>query len=54
MIVNESNGENTNEILVETFCEELGVEIDLDRSHRMRKPKRKDNKPRPISVKFAR
>ena len=54
---NESNDENTNEILIKTFFEELGIEIkedDLDRSHRLGKPKRKDNKPRPIIVKFAR
>ena len=46
--VNESNDENTNEIIIKTFSEELGVEIkedDLDRSHRLGKPKRKDNKP---------
>ena len=46
--VNESNNENTNEIIIKTFSEELGVEIkedDLDRSHRLGKPKRKDNKP---------
>ena len=55
--VNKSNDENTNEIIIKTFSEELGVEIkedDLDRSHRLGKPKRKDNKPRPIIVKFAR
>ena len=55
--VNESNDQNTNEIIIKTFSEELGVEIkedDLDRSHRLGKPKRKDNKPRPIIVKFAR
>ena len=55
--VNESNAENTNEIIIKTFSEELGVEIkedDLDRSHRLGKSKRKDNKPRPIIVKFAR
>ena len=55
--VNESNNENTNEIIIKTFSEELGVEIkedDLDRSHRLGKPKRKDNKLRPIIVKFAR
>ena len=54
---NESNDENINEILIKTFFEELGVEIkedDLDRSHRLGKPKRKHNKPRPIIVKFAR
>ena len=48
--VNESNNENTNEIIIShyNFSEELGVEIkedDLDRSHRLGKPKRKDNKP---------
>ena len=55
--VNESNDENTNEIIIKTFSEELGVEIkedDLDRSHRLGKPKRKDSKPGPIIVKFAR
>ena len=55
--VNESNGENTNEIIIKTFSEELRVKIkddDIDRSHRLGKPKRKDNKPRPIIVKFAR
>ena len=34
----------------------VSVEIkedDLDRSHRLEKPKRKDNKPRPIIMKFA-
>ena len=55
--VNESNDENTNEILIKTFSEELGVQIkedDLDRDHRPGKPKRKDNKLRLIIVKFTR
>ena len=42
--VNESNDENTDQILIKTFFEELGVEInddDLDRSHRLGKPKKK-------------
>ena len=54
--VNESNNENTEEILIKTFFEELDVAIKeqgLDRSHRLGKPK-KDNKPRPIIIKFAR
>ena len=60
--VNESSDENTIieiiiiEIIIKTFFEELGVEIkedDLDRNHRLGKPKRKDNKPRPIIVKFT-
>ena len=55
--VNESNDENTNEIIIKTFSEELGVEIkedDLDRSHWLGKPKNKDNKTRAIIVKFTR
>ena len=46
-----------NEISIKTFSEKLGVEIkedDLHRSHTLWKPKRKDNKPRPVIVKFAR
>ena len=55
--VNESNDKNINEIIIKIFSEELGVEIkvdDLDRSLRLGKPKRKDNKLRPITVKFPR
>ena len=54
--VNESNNENTEEILIKTFFEELDAAIKeqgLGRSHRLGKPK-KDNKPRPIIIKFAR
>ena len=54
---NESNDDSTDEILIKTFSEELGVKIkedDLNRSHKLGKPARKDNKPRPIIVKFAR
>ena len=54
--VNESNNKNTNKILRKTFSEEVGVEIKedgLDRSHRLGKPKRKDNEPWPIIVRFA-
>ena len=54
---NESNDENTNEIIIKTFSKELGVKIkedDLTRSHRLGKSKRKDNKPRPIIVTFTR
>ena len=46
--VNESNNKNINKILRKTFSEEVGVEIKedgLDRSHRLGKPKRKDNEP---------
>ena len=55
--VNESNDDNTNEIIIKTFSEQLGVKIkedDLDRSPRLGKPKRKDNKPQTIIFKFAR
>ena len=54
---NEGNDKNTSQIVIKTFSEELGVEIkedDLGRSRRLGKPKRKENKPRPIIVKFAR
>ena len=54
--VDESNDENTNEIIIKTISEELRVQVkehDLDKSHRLGKPKRTDNKPRPIIVKFA-
>ena len=37
--VNENNDENTNEIIVKTFSEKLGVEIKED-DHRLGKPKR--------------
>ena len=43
-VVNESNDENTDEIIIKTFSEELGVEIkegDLEKSHRLGKPKEK-------------
>ena len=39
------------------YAEELSIDIkqdDLDRSHRLGKVKRNDNKPRPIIRKFAR
>ena len=54
--VNETNNENTDEILIKTFSEELGVEIkenDLDRSHRLGKPSSNNNKPGPMTVNFA-
>ena len=46
--VKESNNKNTNKILRKTFSEKVGIELKedgLDRSHRLGKPKRKDNKP---------
>ena len=53
----ETNDECTDDIIIKTCAEELGIDVkqeDLDRSHRLCKVKRNDNKPRPIIVKFAR
>ena len=53
----ETNAECTDDIIIKTCAEELGVDVmqeDLDRSHRLGKVKRNDNKPRPIIVKLAR
>ena len=53
----ETNAECTDDIIIKTCAEELGIDVkqeDLDRSHRLGKVKRNDNKPRPIIVKFAR
>ena len=55
--VKEVQGESTDALVVETIKEHLAIsldlDIDLDRSHRLGAP-RKDGKPRPIIVKFAR
>ena len=54
--VPESNRENTDEIVVNTIIDKMGEEIqdiDLDRTHRIGKPK-EDGKSRPIIIKFAR
>ena len=48
---------NVQMILLLKRAEELNIDIkqdDLDRSHRLGKVKRNDNKPRPTIVKFAR
>ena len=53
----ETNAECTDNIIIKTCAEELGTDVkqeDLDRSHRLGKVMRNDNKPRPIIVKFAR
>ena len=53
----ETNTECTDDIIIKTCAEELGIDVkqeDLDRSHRLGKVKRNDNKPGPIIVKFAR
>ena len=56
LVLHGVNERNTNEIIIKTFSEELGVKIkedNLGKSYRPGKPKRKDNKTRPIIVKFA-
>ena len=53
----ETNVECTDDIVIKTCAEELGIDVkqeDFDRRHRLGKVKRNDNKPRPIIVKFAR
>ena len=53
----EPNAECTDNIIIKTCAEELGIDVkqeDLDKSHKLGKVKRNDNKPRPIIVKFAR
>ena len=53
----ETNAECTDDIIIKTCAEELGIDVkqeDLDRSHRLGKVKRNGNKPRAIIVKFAR
>ena len=54
--VDELNDECTDEIIIKTYAEELGICVkqeDLDRSHRLVKVKRNDSKPQPIIVKFV-
>ena len=53
----EMNAECTDDIIIKTCAEELGIDVkqeDLDRSHRLGKVKSDDNKTRPIIVKFDR
>ena len=48
---------NVQMMLLLKRAEELSIDVkqdDLDRSHRLGKVKRNDNKPRPITMKFAR
>ena len=52
----ETNAECTDDIINKTCAEELVIDVkqeDLDRSHRLGKVKRNDNKPRSIIVKFV-
>ena len=53
----ETNAECTDDIIIKACAEKLGIDVkqeDLDRSHRLGKVKRNENKPQPIIVKFAR
>ena len=55
--VKETDDENTDDIIIKTICEEMGVEVreeDLDRTHRIGRANRSDGKARPIIIKFAR
>ena len=55
--VKENEEENTDEIVLSTIAEEMGIHIneeDIDRTHRLGKPNRNDGKPRPIIIKFTR
>ena len=53
----ETNAECIDDIINKTCAEELCIDVkqeDLERSRRLGKVKRNDNKPRPIIAKFAR
>lgn len=55
--VREDDDENTDEIILSTIATEIGINIteqDIDRTHRLGRPNRRDGKPRPIIVKFSR
>ena len=55
--VKETDDENTDDIIIKTICEEMGVEVreeDLDRTHRIGRANRSDGKARPVIIKFAR
>ena len=52
----ETNAECTDDIIIKTCAEELGINVkqeDLDRSHRLGKVNRNDSKPQPVILKFA-
>ena len=45
--VKETDDENTDDIIIKTICEEMGVEVreeDLDRTHRISRANRSDGK----------
>ena len=51
----ESKNENTDLLAMETIETKMNIKItdDIDRTHRIRKPKNK-GKPRPVIIKFVR
>ena len=53
----ETKDENTGEVTIKTLSEKMNIEIsqeDLDRTHRIGKTDRNDNKSIPTIIKFAR
>ena len=55
--VEEKNNEDTDQVSLDIFNKDLNLEVsqtDLDRSHRLGKPRASGGKPRPIIVKFSR
>ena len=54
--VEEKNNEDTDQVSLDIFNKDLNLEVsqtDLDRSHRLGKPRASGGKPRPIIVKFS-
>ena len=55
--ITEGNEENTDDLALKFFKEKLDIELtqrDLDRTHRISKNDKKNNRPRPVIVKFIR
>ena len=55
--ITEGNEENTNDLALKIFKEKLDIELtqrDLDRTHRISKNDKRNNRPRPVIVKFIR
>ena len=55
--VKEENNEDTDQLCLDTFNKDMELKVsptDLDRSHRLGKPRSSGEKPRPIIVKFSR
>ena len=55
--ITEGNEENTDDLALKIFKEKLDIELtqrDLDRTHRISKNDKRNNRPRPVIVKFIR